>query len=81
MADQLAKEAATSRDTNVCYKITVLRELNELSVTKWHSEWDNTTKGAITRSFSPKIVDRLKLKINITPNFTTMATGHGNIKW
>jgi hypothetical protein len=25
-------------------------------------------------------VDRLKLKINITPNFKTMVTGHGNIK-
>jgi hypothetical protein len=25
-------------------------------------------------------VDRLKLKMNITPNFTTMVTGHGNIK-
>ena len=22
----------------------------------------------------------LKLKINVTPNFTTMVTGHGNIK-
>jgi hypothetical protein len=28
----------------------------------------------------PKIADRLKLKINVTPNFTTMVTGHGNIK-
>jgi hypothetical protein len=84
LADQLAKEAATSRDINVCYKrtpkITVLRELNELSLTKWQSEWDNTTKGTITKSFFPKIVDRLKLKINITPNFTTMVTAHGNIK-
>jgi hypothetical protein len=84
LADQLTKEAATSRDINMCYKrtpkSTVLRELNELSVTKWQSEWDNTTKGAIAKSFFPKIVDRLKLKINITPNFTTMVTGHGNIK-
>jgi hypothetical protein len=84
LADQLAKEAATSRDINVCYKrtpkSTVLRELNDLSVMKWQIEWDNTTKGAITKSFFPKIVGRLKLKINITPNFTTMVTGHGNIK-
>jgi hypothetical protein len=28
----------------------------------------------------PKIADRLKLKINITSNFTTMVTGHSNIK-
>jgi len=50
------------------------------SVTKWQGEWDNTTKGAIMKSFFPKIGDRLKLKINVTPNFTTMVTGHGNIK-
>jgi hypothetical protein len=61
-------------------KSTVLRELNDLSVTKWQSEWDHTTNGAITESFFPKIADKLKLKINITPNFTTMVTGHGNIK-
>ena len=30
--------------------------------------------------FFPKIADRLKLKINVTPNFTTMVTGHCNIK-
>ena len=30
--------------------------------------------------FFSKIADRLKLKINVTPNFTTMVTGHGNIK-
>jgi hypothetical protein len=28
----------------------------------------------------PKIADRLKLKINITSNFTIMVTGYGNIK-
>jgi len=37
-------------------------------------------KGAITKLFFPKIADRLKLKINVTPNFTTMVTEHGNIK-
>jgi len=83
LADQNAKEAATNSDTE-CYKripkSTVRRELNDNSVTKWQGEWDNTTKGAITKSFFPKIADRLKLKINVTPNFTTMATGHGNIK-
>ena len=46
----------------------------------WQSEWDSTTKGTITKLYFPKIADRLKLKINVTPNFTTMVTGHGNIK-
>ena len=56
------------------------RELSDNSVIKWQGEWDNTTKCAITKLFFPKIADRLKLKINVTPNFTTMVTGHGNIK-
>jgi len=30
--------------------------------------------------FFPKIADRLKLRINVTPKFTTIVTGHGNIK-
>ena len=32
------------------------------------------------KTFFPKIADGLKLKINVTPNFSTMVTGHGNIK-
>jgi len=61
-------------------KSTVISELSDLSVTKWQSEWDHKTKGAITKSFFPKIADRLKMRINVTPNFKTMVTGHGNIK-
>jgi ribonuclease HI len=59
LADQFVKEAATSREINECYKripkSTVLSELNDHSVTKWQSEWDHTTKGAITKLFFPKI--------------------------
>jgi len=39
-----------------------------------------TTKGATTKLYFPKVADRLKLKINVTPNLTMMVTGHGNIK-
>jgi len=58
----------------------VIRELNEGQFNKWQSEWDKTTKGQITRDFFPVIQDRLKIKIKVTPIFTTMTTGHGNIK-
>ena len=58
----------------------MISELSDLSVTKWQSEWNHKTKSAITKSFFPKIADRLKMKINVTPNFTTMVTEHGNIK-
>jgi hypothetical protein len=78
------KEAASNNDITECYKkipkSEVLSELNEVSVTKWQSDWDLTTKGAIMKSFFPNIEERLKQKIDVTPNFTTLVTGHGNIK-
>jgi len=83
LADRLAKEAATSSELNVTYsripKSAVKSALSESSVQKWQTEWDSTTKGANTKLYFPKIADRLNLKINITPHFTTMVSGHGNI--
>jgi len=47
---------------------------------KWQIEWDHKTKGVTTKLYFPKVADRLKLKISVTPNLTMMVTGHGNIK-
>ena len=44
---------------------------------KW---WTETTKGAITKAFFSKIEDRLQLRLNKTPQFTTKLTGLGKIK-
>ena len=46
----------------------------------WQREWDARDKGRITKYYFPKVGERLKAKVNITQNFTTMITGHGNIK-
>ena len=66
MADQLAKEAAGSRNIDECYarkpKSAVMSDLSEQSV----EQWERSTKGAITKSFFPRIADRLKLKISVT---------------
>jgi hypothetical protein len=84
LADTLAKEAATNADIRESYKkvpkSVVLSELGRISVEKWEREWVQTTKGEITREYFPVVADRLKMKINITPNFTTMVTGHGNVR-
>jgi hypothetical protein len=84
LADQLAKEAARNKNIDECYnrfpKSAVMCELKEQSVIQWQNEWERTTKGSITKYFFPKIVDRMKLAINATPNFTAIVTGHGNIK-
>ena len=82
IADTLAKEAATNEDIIESYKkvpkSVVLRELGGISDQKW--QWDETTKGPITKEYFPVVTERLKLKINIRQNFTTMVTGHGNIR-
>jgi hypothetical protein len=84
LADQLVKQAARNKNTDECYnrfpKSAVMCELKEQSVKQWQNEWERTTKGSITKYFLPKTVDRMKLTINTTPNFTAIVTSHGNIK-
>jgi hypothetical protein len=84
LADTLAKEAATNADIRESYKevpkSVVLSELGRISVEKWQREWEQTKKGEITREYFPVDADRLKMKTNITPDFTTMVTGHGNVR-
>ena len=55
----------------------MLSELVNKSVAKWQSEWTQSTKGRTTKEFFPHVTKRLKMKINLTQNFTTMVTGHG----
>jgi hypothetical protein len=59
----------------------VISELGEISVEKWQREWDQTAKGEITKEYFPVVADRLNMKINITHNFTSTVTGHGNIRF
>jgi len=42
---------------------------------------DLTTKGAIKNEYFPIVAGSLSININITPNFTTTITGHGNIRF
>jgi large subunit ribosomal protein L7Ae len=46
---------------------------------KEYRQWDQSTKGLATKQYFPSITDRLKIKLNLTHNFTLMVTGHGNI--
>jgi hypothetical protein len=51
--DTLAKEAATNLNIKESYKnvtkSVVISELGEISVEKWQREWNQTTKGEITK--------------------------------
>jgi hypothetical protein len=43
-------------------------------------EWNLTTNVAFTKEYIPVVADRLSMNTNITPNFTTIITSHGNIR-
>jgi len=58
----------------------VISELEGISVEKWQREWDQTTNGRTMKEYFLVVAERLKMKINITQNFTSMVTGHGNIR-
>ena len=40
----------------------------------------NSEKGAITKAFIPDIANKLKLNISLTPNLTSILTGHGKTR-
>jgi hypothetical protein len=61
LADTLAKEAATNADIIESYKkvakSAVQSVLGGISVAKWQREWDQTTKGAVTREYFPVVAE------------------------
>jgi hypothetical protein len=84
MADKLTKEAAEDDAQNTVYNrmpiSTVYTDQKKKGLEQWQRQWESTEKGAMCRSFFPKIDQRLKLKIPITPEFTAIVTGHGKTK-
>ena len=72
LADQLAKEAACDNlkiTYNKYTKSTVTSELKCLGLQKWQSEWDNTNRGPLTKTFW-KIKDRLAKRLQMNLNLS-----------
>ena len=46
----------------------------------WQKQWTTAGKGAVTKAFFPSVRNRLRQKILIFPEFTTMVTGHGKLR-
>ena len=82
IADRLAKEA--TQNNEVTYrripKSAIKRDIRKESIRKWQRQWEDTTKGAITKEFFPSVERRLTVILNLTPKVTTIMTGHGNIR-
>ena len=51
MADNLAKEANKNKETiyNKLPKSQVVQQVKQQSIEKWQNQWDQTTKGLITK--------------------------------
>ncbi|KAJ4433020.1 hypothetical protein ANN_15277 [Periplaneta americana] len=81
LADHLAKQAARNNEIPVSFDripvSDIMRELQEESVVKWESEWQNTKNGAVTKSFFPSVKERLRVNIPLNGKVTTFLTGHG----
>jgi hypothetical protein len=52
----------------------------EKIIQKWQQQWNNFTKGLVTKEFFQNIMDRLKMKIHLTPTVTAMVTAHGKTR-
>ena len=68
------------KNLSLGYKWLVILKYLGISVDKWQRGWNRTTKGKITKDYFPRVAERLNMKISANPKFTTMVTGHGNIK-
>jgi hypothetical protein len=84
LADTLAKKASKNEslieEYNRVPKSVVTRQLEEESARKWQRNWIQTTKGSTTKEYFPNVEERLKMKLNLTQNFTAVVTGHGKTK-
>jgi hypothetical protein len=56
-----------------------MRPGGKKSIRKWQNQWEETTKGAITKEFFPSVERRLAVNLHLNPNVTTIMSGHGNI--
>jgi hypothetical protein len=83
LMDRLANEAAVE-DGPVVYdkiprEVIIMRE-KENGLHMWQQQWMNVENGTVTKAFFPSVRNRLRQKIPIFPEFTTMVTGHGKLR-
>ena len=74
----------TSKNKEIIYnkipKSQIVQQVKQQSIEKWQTQWEQTTKGSITKQFFPNIKERLQKRIKLTLNFTAIVTAHGKTK-
>jgi len=81
LVDRLPKEAAVEARP-VVYQMPreVITRQKENGLRMWQRQWTKTVKGAVTKPFFPSVRNRLRQKIPLFPEFTTMVTVHGKLR-
>jgi hypothetical protein len=82
ISDRLAKEATQNHFVTYSRipKGAIIKVTRKESIRKWQSRREETTKGAITKEYFSSVERRLAVNLNLSPNVTTIMTGHGNIR-
>jgi len=57
--------------------MVLTREIEEESVKERQRKRTQTTKGSITKEYSPNVEERINMKINLTQNLAAILTGNG----
>ena len=57
LAERLAKEATKNKETiyKKILKSQIVQQVKQQSIEKWQTQWEQTTKGRITKEFFPNI--------------------------
>jgi len=80
LADQLAKNAASTRDGETAYsripKNSVIKVIQEKGELQWQQEWKGETK----KSFFPNIGERKSKRLQMGINLSKIVTGHGKLR-
>jgi hypothetical protein len=81
-ADRLAKEATQNHYVTHSRipKSAIKKETREESIRKWPNQYEETTKGVISKEFFPSVEKRLAVNLHLNPNVITILSGYGNIR-
>ena len=62
LADRPAKEATKNKETiyKIIPKSQIVQQVKQQSIEKWQTQWEQTTKGRITKQFFSNIKERLR---------------------
>jgi hypothetical protein len=58
----------------------IVTRAKENGLKEWQQQWTSTEKGAVTKSFFPFVRNRLRQELPVSPEFTSMVTGHGKLR-